>query len=67
MHKFIILAVILYWFETLYLSLRKEHRLRVLENIDPMKIFAPKWEELAGGYRNVHKEVSTQLVSLSRK
>jgi hypothetical protein len=61
----IILAVILYWFETLSLTFRKEHRLRVLGNIAPMKIVATKWEEVIGGYRNIHKEGSVVSVTVT--
>jgi hypothetical protein len=36
--------------------LRKEHRLRVFENRVPRRIYGPKWEEVAGGWRRLHNE-----------
>jgi hypothetical protein len=47
----IILSVVLYGFETWFLILREEHRLRVFENRMLKRIFEPKWEEVAGGWR----------------
>jgi len=35
--------------------LRKEGRLRVFEN-RVMKIFGPKWDEVTGEWRKLHKE-----------
>jgi hypothetical protein len=46
-HKTIILPVVLYGCETLSLTLRKEHRLRVL------RIFRPKSDEVTGGWRKL--------------
>jgi hypothetical protein len=36
--------------------LRVEHRLRVFGNSVPMRIFGPKREEVAGGWRRLHNE-----------
>jgi hypothetical protein len=38
------------------LTLREEHRLRVFENRVLWKIFGPKREEVAGGWRRLHNE-----------
>jgi hypothetical protein len=38
------------------LTLREEHRLRVLENRVLRRIFGPKREEVAGGLRKLHNE-----------
>jgi hypothetical protein len=38
------------------LTLREEHRLRVSENRLLRKIFGPKREEVAGGWRRLHNE-----------
>jgi hypothetical protein len=46
----IILPVIMYRFETWSLSLREEHRLRVL------RIFGPKRDEVIGDWRKLHNE-----------
>jgi hypothetical protein len=38
------------------LTLRKEHRLRVSEDRVLRRIFGPKREEVAGGWRRLHNE-----------
>jgi hypothetical protein len=38
------------------LALREEQRLRVFENRAPMRMFGPKREEVAGGWRRLHNE-----------
>jgi hypothetical protein len=48
--------VVLFGCETLSLSLREEHRLRVFENRVPRRIFGPKRDEVTGGWRKVHNE-----------
>jgi hypothetical protein len=54
--KTIILPVVLYGCETLSLTLREEHRLRVFENRVLRRIFGPKRDEVAGGWRKLHNE-----------
>jgi len=44
----------LYGCETL--KLRGKHRLRVFEKRIPKRIFGPKREEVAGGWRNLYNE-----------
>jgi hypothetical protein len=44
MYKTIILPVVLYGCETMYLTLREEHRLRVFENRVLRRLFGPKRE-----------------------
>jgi hypothetical protein len=51
MYKTVILPVVLYGCETLSLTLREEHRLRVLR-----RIFGPKRDEVTGGWRKLHNE-----------
>jgi hypothetical protein len=46
------------------ITLREEHRLRVFENRILGKIFGPKREEVAGGWRNLHNEELLTLCSL---
>jgi hypothetical protein len=48
---FIILPFVLYGCETWSLTLREEHRLRVLR-----RIFGPKRDEVTGEWRRVHNE-----------
>jgi hypothetical protein len=48
-YKTIILPVVLYGCETLSLTLREEHRLRVFENRVLRRIFGPKKDEVTGG------------------
>jgi hypothetical protein len=50
-HKTVILPVVLYGCETWSLTLREEHRLRVLR-----RIFGPKRDEVTGDWRKLHNE-----------
>jgi hypothetical protein len=49
-YKTIILPVIVYGYESWHLTLREEHRLRVL------RIFGPKRDEVTGGWRKLLNE-----------
>jgi hypothetical protein len=55
-YKTIILPVVLNGCETLSLTLRVEHRLRVFENRVLRRIFGPKRDEGIGGWRKLHNE-----------
>jgi hypothetical protein len=57
-YKTIILPVLLYGCETWSLTLREEHRLRVLR-----RIFGPKREEVTGEWRKLHNEELHDLYS----
>jgi hypothetical protein len=59
-YKTVILPVVLYGCETWSLSLRKEHRLRVLR-----RIFGPKREEVTEDWRKLHNEELHNLYSSS--
>jgi hypothetical protein len=48
------LPVVLYGCETWSLTLREEHRLRVLEHRVLRKIFGPKRDEVIGDWRRLH-------------
>jgi hypothetical protein len=48
--------VVLYGCETLSLTLREEHRLRVFENRVLRRIFGPKRDEVTVGWRKLHNE-----------
>jgi hypothetical protein len=61
----ITLPVVLYGCETSSLTLRKERRLRVIENSVLRRIFGLKREEVIGGWRKVHNEELHKLYSLS--
>jgi hypothetical protein len=50
-YKTIILPVVLYGCETWSLTLREEHRLRVI-----MRLFGPKRDEVTGGWTKLHNE-----------
>jgi hypothetical protein len=52
--KAIILPVVLYGCETLSVTLREEHRLRVFEN-RVLRIFGPKGDELTEEWRMLHR------------
>jgi hypothetical protein len=62
-YKTIILPVVLYGCETLSLTLREEHRLRVFENSVLRRIFGPKRDEVTGGWRKLHNEELHRLNS----
>jgi hypothetical protein len=55
-YKTIILPVVLYGCETWSLTLREEHRLRVLENRVLRRIFVSQWDEVTGEWRKLHNE-----------
>jgi hypothetical protein len=48
--------MVLYGCETLSLTLREEHRLRVFENRVLRTICGPKMDEVTGGWRKLHNE-----------
>jgi hypothetical protein len=48
--------VVLYSCETWSLTLKEEHRLRVLENRVLRRILGPKRDEMIGGWRKIHNE-----------
>ena len=52
----IILSVVLFGCETWSLTLREEHRLRVLENRLLRRIFVPKRDKVTKEWRNLHIE-----------
>jgi len=52
MHRIIILSVVLYRGATWSVTLREEHRLKVLENRVLRKIFGSKRDEMTGSGEN---------------
>ena len=52
-YKIIILPVVFYGCETLSLTFREEHRLRVFENKVLRKIFGAKKDEITGEWRKL--------------
>jgi hypothetical protein len=62
-YKTIILPVVLYWCEIQSLTLRKEHRMRVFESW-VLRIFGPRRDEVAGGWRGLQNEELHNLYSL---
>jgi hypothetical protein len=55
-YKTIILPSVLCGFETLSLTIREEHRLRVFENSVLRRIFGLKWDEVVGQWWKLHNE-----------
>jgi hypothetical protein len=55
--------VVLYEREILSLALREEDRLRVFKNRVLRRIFGPKRDEAAGGWRKLHNEELPDLYS----
>jgi 3'-phosphoadenosine 5'-phosphosulfate sulfotransferase len=47
----------------LYLTLREEYKLRVLENRVLRRIFGPKWDEVLVGWRKLRNEELHDLYS----
>jgi hypothetical protein len=62
LYKTVILPVVLYGCETWYLTLRKEHSLRVFENRLLRRIFGPKSEE-DGSCRKLHNDELRSIYS----
>jgi hypothetical protein len=63
-YKTIILSVVLYGCKTWSLTLREEHRLRVIENRVLRRIFGLTRDEMAGGWRKLHNEELHNMYSL---
>ena len=63
-YRNITFPVVLYGCETLSLTLREEHRRRVLENRVLRKIFGHKRDEVKGECRKLHKEKFYNVYSL---
>jgi hypothetical protein len=59
----IIFPVVLYGCETLSVTLREEHRLRVFENRVLRGIFGPKRDGVTGEWRRLHNEELNDLYS----
>jgi hypothetical protein len=57
-YKTIILPVVLYGYETWSLTVREEHKLRVLK-----RIFGPKRDGVMGGWRKLYNEELHNLYS----
>jgi hypothetical protein len=62
-YKTIILPVVLYGCETLSLTLKEEHRLRVFENRVLKRIFGPKRDEVTGEWRKLYNKEHHDLYS----
>jgi hypothetical protein len=63
MYKTIILPVVLYAFETWYLTLMEKHTLRVFDNKVLGWIFGPKRDEVTGGWKKLDNEELRDLYS----
>jgi hypothetical protein len=59
------LSVVLYACETWSLTPREENILRMFENRVLRRIFGPKREEVAGGWRRLHNEDLNSLYASS--
>jgi hypothetical protein len=62
-YKIVILHVFPYGCETLSLTLRDEHGLRVFENRVLRRIYGPKSDEVTGGSKKLHNEGFHNLYS----
>jgi hypothetical protein len=62
-YRTIILPLVLYRRETWSLTLREEHKLRVIENRLLRKIFGPKRDEVTGECKKLHNEELRDLYS----
>ena len=55
-YRTVILPLVFYGCETWSLTLREEHRLRMVENRVLKRIFGPKRDEFRGEWRKLHNE-----------
>ena len=55
-YRTIILPIVLYGFETWWLILREERRLKMFENSVLRIIFGPKWDDVTREWRKLHNE-----------
>jgi hypothetical protein len=55
--------VVVYGYKTWSLTLREEHRLSMFENRVLRRIFGPKRDEVAVGWRKLHNEELCDLYS----
>ena len=55
-YRTIILPVVLYGCEAWSLTLRKERKLKVFENMVLRRIFGPRMDEVTGEWRRLHNE-----------
>jgi len=62
-YRTVILHVVLYGYETWSLTLRKERKLRVFENMVLRRIFGPRRDEVTGKWRRLHNEDLNDLYS----
>jgi len=62
-YRTVIFPVVLYGYETWWLTLREEHRLRVFENRVVRKIFGPKRDEVTGQWSKLHNKELNDLNS----
>jgi len=60
-NRSIILAVVLYGYETWLMTLREEMKLRVFENMVLRRIFGPRKDEVRGEWRILHNEELNDL------
>ena len=63
-YRTIILPIVLYGCETWSLTLRKERRLCVFENMVLRRVLGPKRDEVTGEWRKLHNEELRDLYSL---
>ena len=63
MYRTIILPVVFYGCEICLLTLRGECRLRVFGNKVLRRLFGPKWFEVTGEWRQLHREELNDLYS----
>jgi len=62
-YRTMILPIVLYGCETWSLTLWKEKRLRVFENMVLRRIFRPRKDEVTGEWRRLHNEELSDLYS----
>ena len=62
-YRTLILPVVLYGGETWSLTLEKERKLRVFENMVLRRIFGPRKDEVTGEWRRLHNEELNDLYS----
>jgi hypothetical protein len=56
LYKTIVLPVVFYEYETWFLLLSQEHRLRMFENRMLRRMLGPKRDEVTAGWKEIHNE-----------
>jgi hypothetical protein len=57
------MPLVLYGWETWFRTLKEEHRLRIFEDKELRRLFAPRRNEVTGGWKKLHNEEHRDMYS----